>query len=253
VIAQPATKRRIGIGLVAVCAMLLTSACAAGQQAQTAEVVPAVDATSGSIGDLQLADVAIKPPDGPSYRSGDAAGLQFVVANNGHAADTLQSVSSPAASGYQVFATAAEASAAASPSDSATPSPSDSGTPSTSTSGTPSGSTSASTSTSASGSASESGSTSPSGSASASASSSAAPSAPISLQVPPDQALALSVNDADPVLLLRLSKALFPGTTVPITFTFANSGSVTLQVPVQITVNGTVGLTIEPPSSTGAA
>jgi copper(I)-binding protein len=40
---------------------------------------------------------------------------------------------------------------------------------------------------------------------------------------------------------------------VPVTFTFANAGSVTLDVPVQITVNGTVGLTIEPPSSTGAA
>ncbi|MDT4961120.1 MAG: Copper chaperone PCu(A)C, partial [Pseudonocardiales bacterium] len=75
----------------------------------------------------------------------------------------------------------------------------------------------------------------------------------ISLQVPAGQALALSVNGADPVLLIRLSKALFPGTTVPVTFTFANAGSVTLDVPVQITVNGTVGLTIEPPSSTGAA
>lgn len=241
-IAAPATKRRIGIGLVAVCATLLTSACATGQQAQTAEVVPAVDATSGTIGDLQLADVAIKPPDGPSYHSGDAGALQLVVVNNGHAPDTLQSVTSPAASGYQVFATAAEASAAASPS------PSD--TASTSPSGTPSGSTSASASGSASGSSSASASTSSSASASSSA---ATPSAPISLQVPAGQALALSVNGADPVLLIRLSKALFPGTTVPVTFTFANAGSVTLDVPVQITVNGTVGLTIEPPSSTGAA
>jgi copper(I)-binding protein len=245
VIAQPAIKRRIGIGLVAVCAALLTSACATGQEAQTANIVPAIDATNGTVGDLQLNDVSIKPPpNGPSYQLGDAAQLQLVIVNNGHVADTLQSVSSPAASGYQVFATAAEASAATSPNASSTPSTSASSTPSTSTSGTPSGSTSAS------GSASASTSASPSAPASGST---APPSAPTSLAVPAGQSLSLSVNTVDPVLLIKLTKVLFPGTTVPITFTFANAGTVTLVVPVQITVNGTVGLTILPPSSSGAA
>ena len=122
-IAAPAIKRRIAIGLVAVCATLLTSACATGQQAATSHVVPAIDATSGTVGDLQLQAVAIKPPpDGPSYAAGAAAELQLVIVNTGHTADTLQKVSSPAASGSQVFATPKEASAAASPSPSGTPS-----------------------------------------------------------------------------------------------------------------------------------
>jgi copper(I)-binding protein len=237
--AQPATKRRIGIGLVAACATLLTSACAAGQDAQTANIVAAIDATNGNVGDLQLANVAIQPPpNGPSYHAGDAAALQLAVVNNGPSADTLQSISSPAVSGYQVFATAAEASTAASPSASGTSA---------------AGSTSASSSPSASASASASTSASASSSASASAISSAASSAPTSLQIPPGELLSLSVTGSNPVLLIRLSKAQFPGTTVPITFTFANSGSITLQVPIQITGKGTAGLTIAPPSSTGAA
>lgn len=227
--AQPAIKRRIGIRLVAVCAALLTSACAAGQQAQTGEIVPAVDATSGTIGDLRLHDVAIHSPDGPSYQAGDAAELQLVIVNVGHVADTLTNISSPAASGYQVVAAAAEASAV---SPSASSSPSDT----------------------ASGSSSASGSTSASGSGSASGSSTAAPSPPTSLQVPPDEALRLSITTDTAVLLVKLSKALFPGTTVPITFTFAGAGSVTLTVPVQITLSGgSAGLTIPPPSSSGAA
>ena len=226
-IAAPVTKR-IGIGLVAVCATLLTSACAAGQRAATANVVAAIDATNGTVGNLQLHDVAIKaPPDGPSYAAGAPAELQLVIVNTGTTADTLQSVSSPAASGYQVFATAAEATAATSPSAGAATSPSP--TP------TPSGSTSASSS------------------ASASASSSAAPSPPVSLQIPAGQPLALSVTGTQPVLLIKLAKALFPGTTVQVTFTFASAGTVTLTVPVQITEGATAGLTVSPASETGAA
>jgi len=223
--AQPAIKRRIGIGLLAVCAALLTSACAAGQQAQTGEIVPAVDATSGAIGDLRLHDVAIHSPDGPSYQAGDAAELQLVIVNVGHVADTLTNISSPAASGYQVFATTAEASAAVSPSASSSPSDTASGSSSASGSGSASGSSSA-----------------------------AAPSPPTSLQVPPDEALRLSITTDTAVLLVKLTKVLFPGTTVPITFTFAGAGSVTLTVPVQITLSGgSAGLTIPPPSSSGAA
>jgi copper(I)-binding protein len=245
VIAAPATTRRMGIGLVAICAALLTSACATGQRAATANVVAAVDAASATVGDLQLHDVAIKPPaDGPSYASGDAAELQLVIVNTGHATDTLQSVSSPVLSSYQVFATADEASAAAAPSVPATPSDSTSasgsasGTPTDTASGTPTDSTSASGSTSA--------------SASASSSAPRLPT-PVSLQVPAGQALSLSVNDTAAVLLIRLNKSLFPGTSVQMTFTFANAGSVTLTVPVQITANSTAGLTILPPSETGAA
>ncbi|PZS14337.1 MAG: hypothetical protein DLM57_14720, partial [Pseudonocardiales bacterium] len=114
--AQPAIKRRIGLGFVAVCVALLISGCATGQHAQTANEVPAIDGTNGGIGTIQLHAVAIKPaPGASSYRSGDAAELQLVVVNTGHASDTLQGVSSPAASAFRVFASSAEASAAVSP------------------------------------------------------------------------------------------------------------------------------------------
>jgi copper(I)-binding protein len=244
---RPAGKRGLGIALVAVCATLLTSACTAGQQASTAHVVPAVDASSGDLGTIQLRDVAIKPPpNGPSYAIGDAAELQLVVVNVGRNADRLTGVTTPAASGFQVFATEAEAQAAASPTPTVSPLPSDSGTPSGSGSG--SGSGTASGSGSASGSATDSA----SGSASASTSSAAPPTPAPSLAVPPGQALSLSVLETDPVLLLKLTKALFPGPSVPITFTFANAGSITFRVPVQITpYSSPLGVTI-PPISTPA-
>ncbi|MEP7180212.1 MAG: hypothetical protein ABI775_14085 [Pseudonocardiales bacterium] len=250
--AAPVIKRRIGIGLVAVCAMVLTAACATGQQAQTADTVATVDAAHGAVGDLRLHGVAIKaPPNGPSYASGAAAELQVSIVNTGQGTDTVQNISSPAVSGYQVFGTAAEASAAASASASTTPSSSTS--ESASTSASASGSASASTS----GSASASGSTSASGSASASSSastSSAAPAAPVSLAIPAGQAIELSANAADPVLLVRVNKQLFPGTSVAITFTFANAGSLTLEVPIQITAGGgSGGITVSAPTETGAA
>jgi copper(I)-binding protein len=47
------------------------------------------------------------------------------------------------------------------------------------------------------------------------------------------------------VLTVQLTKALFPGPSVPITFTFANAGSVTLRVPVQLTEHtGPVGISV---------
>lgn len=209
--AQPAIKRRIGVGLLALCATLLTSACAAGQLAQTANEVPAIDGTSGGVGALQLHAVAIKSPAGATaYSAGDAAELQLVIVNTGHNDDTLASVSTPAASAFHVFASAAEASAANSPSASS------------------------------------------SASASGSASSSATASA-VSLVVPAGRTLSLGVVETDPVLLLRLSKTLFPGPSVAITFTFAKAGAVTIAVPVQLSANSSsLGVSIAPPSSSAA-
>jgi len=230
--------RRLGIGLAAVCATLLSS-CATGQQAQTAHEVPAIDATSGSVGSIQLHDVAIKAPaTGSAYRSGDAAQLQLVIVNVGHDTDTLQSITSPAAAGYAVFASAAEASAAASPSPSST-------TPGGSAaSGSPAPGSPAPGSGSASGSA--------SGSPPASGSTSGG-AAPVSLDVLAGHSLPLGVTDTAAVLLLRITKTLFTGTPVQITFTFAKAGSVTLTVPVQLTTNTSpAGISVAPPASGGS-
>jgi copper(I)-binding protein len=229
-------RRRIGIGLLAVCATLLSSSCATGQQAQTANEVPAVDATSGGVGAIQLHDVALaSPPDGKSYRAGDDAELQLVIVNDGRSTDSLLSVSTPAASSYRVFASAAQASAAASPGAS------------TSSSAAPSPSAAPASSAAPSSSAASSPSTAP-------ASSAAAPPAPAPLGVAAGQARAFGVVAADPVLVVHLTRTLFPGPSVPITFTFANAGSVTLPVPVQITpYTGPAGISVPPLSTSVVA
>lgn len=221
--ALPATRARLGIGLVSLCAALLMTACTTGQQAQTSHEVPAIDATSGAIGAIQLRNVSIRTPPQPSYSSGAEAALQLVIVNTGHGADALSGVSSPATSGYRVFTTAAEADAAASPSGSGSASASGSGSPSSS----------------------------PSSNASASPPASAAPQAP--LDIPAGVSRSLSILDTDAVLVITLTKTLFTGATIPITFTFADAGSVTLAVPVQISDNASrPGITITPPSSDAA-
>jgi copper(I)-binding protein len=232
---QPAIKRRIGIGLVAVLVTLLTSACATGQHAQTADEVPAIDATSGSVGSLQLHEVAIKTPPGSSYAAGDAAVLQLVVVNTGHDTDTLQTVTTPGAAGFQVFASAADASSAASPSSSSAADTSSAASPSSSSAADTSSAASSSSSSAASG--------------STSAASTAAP-APGALDVAAGQALSLSVTGTDRVLVLRLTKTLFPASSLQVTFTFAKAGSVTLTVPTQISSNASPpGISIPPPGS----
>ncbi|PZS14336.1 MAG: hypothetical protein DLM57_14715, partial [Pseudonocardiales bacterium] len=87
-------------------------------------------------------------------------------------------------------------------------------------------------------------------SAGAGSASGAAPTgAPPSLAVPAGQSLSLGVTSTDGVLLLHLSEVLFSGTSVPITFTFANAGSVTLVVPVQLSEpSSPVGISVPPPS-----
>ena len=90
-------RRRIAVSLLA-CAALLTSACAAGQHAQTAEQTPAMDAGGGAVGTIQLHAVAIAaPPNGPSYSSGQDAVLNLVIVNTGTSDDTLTGISTSAA------------------------------------------------------------------------------------------------------------------------------------------------------------
>jgi copper(I)-binding protein len=78
-------------------------------------------------------------------------------------------------------------------------------------------------------------------------------SKPPSLAIAPGEVLSLGIGQSsDAILELVLTKALFPGPSVPVTFTFANAGSITLRVPVQLTPHtGPVGITV-PPLSSGA-
>lgn len=228
---QLATARRIGIGALAACSLLLTS-CAAGQHAATARQIPPIDGTNGSVGQIDLRGVSIvAPAEGTAHKAGSDAAVTVVIVNNGTAADTLTGVTTEAAANWAVFANQADASAAAS---AAAPS----------------------TSESASGSASASSSESGSGSASASApakSPSGVATLPVgvtSVDIPGSSSVSFGMpSSKGALLLLDLKGQLFPAQSVPVTFTFKNAGEVTLQVPVQLSATP-ASSTVPAPSGT---
>src|SRR3954451_6199234 len=138
--AEQVVVRRVGIA-VAVVAALLTSACAAGQYAQSATVQETTDGTSARVGEMTLGGLAVeRPPNGISYDRGSDVRLNVVIVNSGQRPDALTSVTSPSISSWGAFANAADASeyaaaqAAAGGQSSAGASPSPSGTPSASSS-----------------------------------------------------------------------------------------------------------------------
>jgi hypothetical protein len=199
--AEPVPARRIGIGIV-VAAALLTSACAAGQKAATSVEKPTLDGTNADVGSLHLRGLVIEAPAGqtPYYRVGTDPVLRLVIVNSGEQSDRLVAISSPAVSDWGAFATSAAASAV----KAAAASPSSS---SSSSSGAPSTSTQLPTPT---------------------RSIPIAAGGRVSWGVPESKGA---------LLLLHATKSLYPGTAVPITFTFANAGSVTTQVPVALSLS----------------
>jgi copper(I)-binding protein len=235
------TRRRFAIGLVAACAALATASCAAGRDAQTARESPTIDGVNTSVGTIDLRGVAVAPPSGATYPQGGSAELMLVIVNNGQQADQLTNITTSAAGSVTVFDSASAAASALGSNAPSTESPSASDSSSA-------GSSSSSSSTT---------STSASSSSSSSASSSASPSATGSSSAGGFTAVALpaglptsfGINSSDKVLVLTgLTKSLSGGMTVPITFTFANAGSVTAPVPVQLT-NATNAPTVTAPAS----
>jgi hypothetical protein len=192
------------VALVALSAAVLTAACAAGQQAQTANEKPSIDGTQGSVGSIQLDNVALHTPPSNSYAAGDSVPMSVYIANNGTTADTLTGVTSTAFTGWSVVAT----------------------------SSVPTGSASAS--------ASPSGLGAPPASTSASAPASGpAQQVGAGLAVGLGQTnLDGDGKGSDETLLLTgladKSSPLYPGMTVKVTFTFAKAGQTTLTVPVRI-------------------
>jgi hypothetical protein len=223
------------------------TSCAAGQHAQTAYEKPTPqDFAYGNIGALRLRNVAVQAPDRlggstASYPSGAAVPLTLVIVNTGARSETLRKVSSPAFSGWGVYATGQLTAAA-------------SGSSGTSSS-TPAAASSTPTSPSV---------ALPSASLSSAPASSTGPSlggaAATSVTVAANQAVALGVVNqtgsdtrsgadvsAQTIVMTGLHgqqyAPLFPAAVVPITFTFAHSGSKTLQVPVQLTAPAS-GITV---------
>jgi periplasmic copper chaperone A len=103
VIALRVTARRLCVGL-AVSAALLTSACAAGQQAQTADERPTIDGTNVTVGDVKLQALAVAAPTTPKgYPAGSNVNLTVTIVNTGTTQDTLTSISSPSAKAWGYF------------------------------------------------------------------------------------------------------------------------------------------------------
>lgn len=78
-------------------ALLGIVGCSSGQVAQTAEMPPAVNGNSGQAGDLMLRNVLVAfPESGEPYEQGDEAPLLLSIVNTGGEDDELVGVSSPA-------------------------------------------------------------------------------------------------------------------------------------------------------------
>ncbi len=233
--ARPTGRRRIGIGLVAVIAALLTASCAAGEKAQTANESPAIDGGAATVGAIQLHEVSILAPSGPSYPAGGSAQVALVIVNTGTADDTLVGVSTSAGTASALYAAGTDPTAVltASGSSPTTPAGSTASTGSPSSSSTPSNSST------------------PSSSATATPAP-GTPAAITSLVVPAGQHVGININTGDPVLVLTgLTGALFPATQVQMTFDFTTAGRITLTVPVQLTSPPSSKVLVPPLTSAG--
>ena len=120
-----AALRRVGLG-VAVAAALATSACAAGQQASTANERPTIDGVDGTVGAINLRGLNIEAPSAGSvsYPVGSDVAVKLVIVNNGQQPDQLKSITSAAFSGWHAYASTDQAEAViaeSSPSATTTP------------------------------------------------------------------------------------------------------------------------------------
>jgi copper(I)-binding protein len=209
----------LGIG-----AAIVVSGCSAGQITQTDTQVPAVNGSMGTVKQIAVRDVRLAFPAGKSYFSkGESASLLVTIANSGQADDKLVSVSSPDfGSGAQIVGdatipgfhaisateTAVAPATTTAPTVTSTTGTSTTGTSTTGTSTTGSSTTGSSTT----------GTSTTGTSASATTTSTSAPALPIgSIRI---QLIGLTADK------------LVPGQTVQVTFTFANSGDLTLNVPI---------------------
>jgi copper(I)-binding protein len=250
---SPRVVRALG---VATAAVLLTSACAAGQEAQTAYQKSSIDGTNRSVGQIDLRGLAVQAPPSlqKSYQPGTDAFLTVVLVNNSGSADQLTGVTTSAAGGWSAFAKqddayAVQQAAGAQATGSPVPAPSSSTPmPSSSTPTSPVASSPASSTGSGESSGSESASPTNSPTTPASSTPAALPTGSQSVSIPARGRASFGTPDATGGLLLTgFTRRVFPGTTVRITFTFARAGSVTVSVPVQL---AQVGRTAEITGST---
>ncbi|MBE7189326.1 hypothetical protein [Jatrophihabitans endophyticus] len=215
----PSTAVRRGF-VCALAAVLVTSGCAAGRDAQTQNQVPSQDGTNANAGSMALRGIALTAPtSGAAWSAGSTIPMRLVLVNNGTSTDRLTNIVTSAARGWAGYRSAAQASAAAS-AQTASTTPGTSGASASTSPGAPSSSASSSSASSS----------------SAPATSSSTTGAETAISIPAGQRVSFGVPDSQRVLALLSSLGhLYAGTTVKVTFTFAKAGSVTAAVPVQTT------------------
>ncbi|MHA3700777.1 hypothetical protein ACXR2U_01220 [Jatrophihabitans sp. YIM 134969] len=249
-------RRLLGLAAAVAATALTVSGCAAGQDAQTVEQTSVVDGTAFEAGAVNLRDVGVRAPVGPSYAAGANAALQGLMVNTARDEDRLVSITTPAADSVVFYSDGLSAvlgtapTGSASPSDSSSPSdtssdtsaPTDGASPSEGI--TPSGGTTATEGSTPSDGASSSSSVTPSAGASATGSSSssgAAPTPATDIPLPSDQAVQFGYsNDQPAIVLVGLKQALFPSEPLALTFTFASGATVTALVTVKLPVDSTL-------------
>ena len=197
---QPA---RVAVAVTLGAAALLVTGCSAGQTAQTATQKSTVDGTAGTAGDIALRYVRLAYPEGGRYPAGATATLQFFAVNSGPQDDRLVGVRTGSAAQVTMHP------AGTGPADNGATS-----TPAGTASGTPTGSAT--------------------GSQPATATTPAGP-AQVPVPIPPNRLVAFddsSTDGAATVQLVGLTQELLSGQTVPVTFSFARGGMLTLDVPI---------------------
>jgi copper(I)-binding protein len=209
--AEQVNVRRLGF-VLAVAAALFTSACAAGQHAGTADEAPTLNGVNASVGSMLLRALVIDAPSGATttYPAGSDATVKLVLVNTGTSEDQLTAVTSRAFSDWGSFDTTAAADAVVS-ADAAALAPK------------------------------------------SSAASSAAAPLPIPsrlIAIAPGSRTSWGTPEAKMALVfLHLVRAVYPGTTIDVTFTFGKAGRVTVAVPVGLSSSPHPSVVPEPSDS----
>jgi copper(I)-binding protein len=194
------------------------SACSAGQVNQTALQVRDKVGTSVSFGQLDLRAVELAYPQGGRYTTGDDAVLTGAIVNKAAQPDVLLSISGPGFQGIRVTGTGAQGTAPLGPTN-ALPQPSGAaGSGAAGATGTAAATASATA-------------TGQAGGAQSTALPSEAPSSDANIKIPGFSAVFLGQN-APHVALVGLTRDLTAAQSLPITFTFRDAGSVTVNVIV---------------------
>jgi copper(I)-binding protein len=192
------------------------SACSSGQVNQTA--LQARDKVGGTaqLGQLTLREVTLAYPPSGSYARGGEAVLNAAIVNSGGKADTLVSIKGRDFQGVRVTGTGSQVSAAlgGTSAPAATTTTASSGAAST-TAASPTSPTSSAAA----------------GTAATAPLPSQPPSSDANIQIPSNTAVFLGQN-APHVSLVGFTRPLTPAQSVPVTFTFRDAGSVTMNVIV---------------------